>query len=79
MYRCKDIETHKVYAAKIIPRCYMTTKKAATALERELNALDEINDSHVIKLIDCFRTKSNYYVIMDYCNGGDLSSYLKAN
>ena len=57
----------------------MVSKKAALTLERELNALDQVKHLHVIRLKECFRTKTSYYVIMEFCNGGDLSNYLEAN
>ncbi len=35
-----------------------------------------ISHKNVIKLKDVFQSPSNYYLVMDYCNGGDLSTFV---
>ena len=35
-----------------------------------------VNDN-VISLIDHIETKDKHYLVMEYCNGGDLDSYIK--
>ena len=36
-----------------------------------------VNSEHSIKLYQTIKTSSNIYMIMDYCNGFDLSVLLK--
>ena len=37
-----------------------------------------IKSDHVISLCQSFKTHSSYYIITEFCNGGDVSSLLKA-
>ncbi len=76
MYKCRHLKTEKDYAVKMIPRSSLNSRRASMCFERELNALHEIDHVNVIRLHDCFRTKNYYYIVMDYCNGGDLGGYL---
>ena len=39
--------------------------------------MSEIDSPNVIKIQEATKTQSNYYLALDYCNGGDLSQYLK--
>ena len=41
-------------------------------LRNEINMLSKINSPFVISLIDLQKTPNNFYLIMEYCNGGDL-------
>jgi len=36
-----------------------------------------LHSPYIIKLIDKFKTKRHFYLILEYCNGGDLESYLE--
>lgn len=38
--------------------------------------LRRCNNENVIKLIDSFETDKNVYIIMEFCNGGDMEEYL---
>ena len=38
----------------------------------------EIQDINVVRLIYATKTPSNYYLVMEFCNGGDLESFIKA-
>ena len=35
------------------------------------------NNENIIKLSDIKKTSNNFYLILEYCNEGDLSEYLK--
>ena len=34
---------------------------------------------HIVKLVGKERDTDNYYLIMEYCSGGDLYNYIKKN
>ncbi len=42
----------------------------------EINALTHISSPHVIKLHEKLKTQKNYYLINEFCNGGDLQYHL---
>lgn len=46
-------------------------------LENEIKVLKTCDNRNIIKLYDIKKTANNFYLILEYCNEGDLSAYLK--
>jgi serine/threonine protein kinase len=46
-------------------------------LENEIKVLKTCNNDNIIKLYDIKKTSHNFYLMLEYCNEGDLSVYLK--
>ena len=42
-----------------------------------MHILSKLNNPYVVKYYDSFIDKNLLCIIMEYCDGGDLSSYLK--
>ena len=51
--------------------------KFTELLENEIKVLKTCNNVNIIKLFDIKKTSDNFYLIMEYCNEGDLMAYLK--
>ena len=75
----------KVYAGKVTSNDWVFEerkgdpeywKKRMLSLCRELIFLQMINSENVIRLEEIIRTKSNYYSILEYANGGSLQNLL---
>jgi serine/threonine protein kinase len=72
VFKCHQKDDPKeIFAVKIIQKKILTPR-LFTNLKNEINILAKINNEHVIKLKDIQRTENNFYLIMEYCNGGDL-------
>ncbi|KAL0272584.1 UNVERIFIED_CONTAM: hypothetical protein PYX00_005503 [Menopon gallinae] len=62
----------------------ITKKNLATSqniLSKEIKILKELTELHhenVVALLDCKETALNVFLVMEYCNGGDLADYLNA-
>ncbi|ELU07767.1 hypothetical protein CAPTEDRAFT_170802 [Capitella teleta] len=55
--------------------------KSQNLLSKEINILKELSGlkhDNVVALLDCKETSHHVYLIMEYCNGGDLADYLQA-
>ncbi|XP_050408202.1 serine/threonine-protein kinase ULK2 isoform X2 [Patella vulgata] len=53
--------------------------KSQQLLSKEIKILKELSDLHhenVVGLLDCKETSNHVYLVMEYCNGGDLADYL---
>ncbi|XP_046389863.1 serine/threonine-protein kinase ULK2 isoform X2 [Ischnura elegans] len=53
--------------------------KSQNLLGKEIKILKELTALHhenVVELLDCKETPHNVYLVMEYCNGGDLADYL---
>ena len=46
-------------------------------LDREISLIQKVNSLHVVQLLEVIRRKKEIYLIYEYCNGGDLNSYLR--
>ena len=38
--------------------------------------MKQVQSDHIVHLIDVQQTQNNYYIIQEYCNGGDLKKLL---
>ncbi|CAH1100041.1 unnamed protein product [Psylliodes chrysocephalus] len=55
--------------------------KSQNLLGKEIKILKELTELHhenVVALLDCKESANNVYLVMEYCNGGDLADYLHA-
>jgi serine/threonine-protein kinase ULK/ATG1 len=50
--------------------------KFTELLENEIKVLRTCNNDNIIKLYDIKKTANNIYLIMEYCNEGDLTCTL---
>ncbi|OTF79203.1 hypothetical protein BLA29_013487, partial [Euroglyphus maynei] len=55
--------------------------RSQNLLKKEIKILQELTELHhenVVCLLDCKETTQYVYLVMEYCNGGDLADYLNA-
>ncbi|XP_018650324.1 protein kinase [Schistosoma mansoni] len=52
--------------------------KSKTLLSKEICVLKDLNHENIVRLYDHSISSSGVYLVMEYCNGGDLSEYLQA-
>nr|XP_040053105.1 serine/threonine-protein kinase ULK1 isoform X1 [Gasterosteus aculeatus aculeatus] len=50
--------------------------KSQTLLGKEIKILKELKHENIVALLDFQETASSVYLVMEYCNGGDLADYL---
>ena len=67
----------KIYAVKVIDRKRIKGKNHEL-LVNEIAIMTEIQHRHVCGLIAGTKTSSNYYLVMEHCNGGDVDGFIKA-
>jgi serine/threonine protein kinase len=41
-----------------------------------MRVLKQCKNDNVIKFIDSFKSEKSVFIVMEYCNGGDLEIYL---
>ena len=51
-------------------------KKRMLSLCREIIFLSMIDSPNVVRMEEVIKTKSNYYTVLDFCNGGSLQDFL---
>lgn len=72
---CKE-EDGQIYAIKEVSKKKITPQLLQNLI-REIQISFNLSHDHVVKCYDTLESKNNYYIIFEYCGGGDLSRYLK--
>ena len=63
----------KKYATKMIPREEIEKGECMKFLRNEIAILQYLNHPNIVKCLEVKKTKKNFYIINEYCNGGELS------
>ena len=72
----KHKETGRLVAIKIMSKKNMTVQDLELA-KTEIDILKVSQHPNIIKLYDVFDTADYIYIVMEYCGGGDLFSYIE--
>ena len=67
-----DRETGEKVAIKILEKKKILNKSDAERVDREINILKEINHLNLIKIIKIKEDVDKYYMIMEFCENGEL-------
>ena len=67
--------TETKYATKVIKKEKIWNNDR-TYIDREISILKDINHPNLVKLIEVKENTEYIYIIFEYCNGGDLQSFL---
>ena len=70
-----DERKDELVAIKSIPIENLKKDNGLINLRRELTNLHKLQHENIIKIKDFQSTKRNNYIVMEYCNGGNLSEY----
>ena len=73
-----DTKKGRLVAVKRISREKLSDY-GKTNLQREVEILNKMKCPNIISLKDFKKTKNHYYIVLEYCNGGDLKKYLQDN
>ncbi|CAK62109.1 unnamed protein product (macronuclear) [Paramecium tetraurelia] len=77
VYKCQNIFDQSYHAIKIIQFASLNNSEGIVGelLKDEISVLAKIDSPNVLKLEHYFQSKSNCYILMEYCNAGDLEKY----
>ena len=75
-YRSTPDTGKPIYACKIIDIANISTEDM-DCIQKEVRIHALVDSPYAIKLYQTIKTSSNIYMLMDYCNGMDLSVLLK--
>ena len=71
-------DQRKVYAIKCIQKAKLEKNSILSRLfQTEMAVMSKINHPNVMHLYEFMETQNNYYLVIQYCNNGDLESYMK--
>ena len=78
VYLTKIAGDNKNYATKIYDREALEKSPQFKYLVNEINILHNLNHPNIVKFIEVKKTKRHFYIVMEYCNGGELGKALEA-
>ncbi|KAH7073044.1 Serine/threonine-protein kinase atg1 [Paraphoma chrysanthemicola] len=76
VYRGIHIEKRQNVAIKSV-NMNKLNKKLKDNLVSEISILRSLHHPHIVSLIDCHETPSRMHIIMEFCELGDLSAFIK--
>ena len=63
-------------AVKEIPRNILN-EKLLISLKKEAGIMKSFDNPNIVKLHSILKTKRYFYLVMEFCNGGDLNKQIK--
>ena len=73
VYKVQQKFTNYLRAVKAIKKKHVDS----TEFYNEIEVLKALDHPNIIKLFDCYQDKSYYYMVEEYCSGGDLFDYIQ--
>ena len=72
----EHIKTKQKVAIKILNKEKIKEKEDLERIKREITILQMMDHPNIIKTYKISENAKNYYIIMEYCNGGELFNYI---
>lgn len=63
-------------AVKILEKSRLKEKNDIERMEREVEILKLVRHPNIAQLYEIIETQNEYYMIMEYCHGGELFDYI---
>ena len=73
----ENIQTKRILAVKCLQRDGISNNQLKN-IENEVLVLEKTKHPNVVEMVDRMKSKNSYYLILEYCNGGDLASYVSS-
>jgi serine/threonine protein kinase len=75
---CLENDRNQIYAIKCVAKSKLNENPMLNQLfQTEMSVMAQINHPNVMHLFEYMETQNNYYLVISYCNNGDLENYLK--
>ena len=76
VYKVVDTHSKQTYAMKVFPKTNLEDQGDQERFQREINAMTFMKHDNLISLHNFFWDENNFYLIMDYCQEGELFDYI---
>lgn len=78
VYLGKHIPSRNKIAIKMINREGLKPEQQ-NRLEQEILCQRSVSSEYIVSLIDVQKTENNFYLILEFCAGGDLGLFIKSH
>ena len=77
VYLVKHLKLSRYYAMKVI-RKTSNTKEEEEDIKNEVNILKKLDHPNIVKITDFYSLKSEYNIVTEYCQNGELFDEIKS-
>lgn len=74
VYKARNTQTRKIVVLKVID---ISSSQTLYRARREVAIHKQLHHPHIVQYIEDFRDETNWYLVLDYCQRGELFTYLK--
>lgn len=73
VFKGHDEKNKEVVAIKMLNKALINEDDyLREGLMNEIKIMRDLTGNNVVRLIDVLETTNNYYIVQEYCDGGDL-------
>ena len=78
VWKAKHQKTNKIFAVKQMDkRKIINNPLLKRLLKTEISIMNEINHANILHLYEFLESENNFYLVVNFCNKGDLQEYLQ--
>ncbi|KRX10797.1 Protein kinase-like domain [Pseudocohnilembus persalinus] len=77
VYLGKNVNTSETVAIKVIETKKIQNEVHKYLLDTELQVLQKIESPYIVNVKNIYQTSNNTYIIMEFCNNGDLDKQIR--
>jgi len=77
VYYTTKKKSNQVFATKRVDKSKALSENMKNYFLNEIDILKNTNNSNVIKLYEVKNSENNFYLVMEYCNGGTLEEFFE--
>ena len=78
-FKVFSVKYQQYFAVKVLDLSANHSESRSTSFMNEINALTHITHPNIIELYEYFTEKNYLFIVLEYCPGGDLLSYIHNN
>ena len=79
VYKVEQTETKKVFAIKVFPKSNLKDNDDIKRFQREIDTTANLKHDNIVNMHDFFSDENNFYLVLDYCQNGELMDYIAKN
>lgn len=80
VYKATHTETDETFAVKSVEKKKVNSNpKLRKLFDTEMQVMSKLSHPNILHLFEYLETANNYYLVINYCNGGDLEEHVKKN
>uniref|UniRef100_A0A1B0CF61 Serine/threonine-protein kinase ULK3 n=1 Tax=Lutzomyia longipalpis TaxID=7200 RepID=A0A1B0CF61_LUTLO len=76
VHRCQKKATKEIFAVKCVEKSKLT-RSSVDNIITEIRLLRRLKHQHIVEMHDFLYDDKNIYIVMEYCNSGSLSGFIK--